>query len=94
MAGRWLMNTAPRAVTRGASPPSATGWGLLHLKLFHPLDDRVGFAPLASAGAALDLHNAASHWNKRLLDNSARPSGALVYQPRRAAICPPSNMSG
>jgi HK97 family phage portal protein len=58
------------------------GLGLLHLKLFHPLDDRVGFAPLASAGAALDLHNAASQWNKRLLDNSARPSGALVYQPR------------
>lgn len=58
------------------------GLGLLHLKLFHPLDDRVGFAPLASAGAALDLHNAASHWNKRLLDNSARPSGALVYQPK------------
>lgn len=58
------------------------GLGLLHLKLFHPLDDRAGFAPLASAGAALDLHNAASHWNKRLLDNSARPSGALVYQPK------------
>ncbi len=58
------------------------GLGLLHLKLFHPLDDRAGFAPLASAGAALDLHNAASQWNKRLLDNSARPSGALVYQPK------------
>lgn len=58
------------------------GLGLLHLKLFHPLDDQTGFAPLASAGAALDLHNAANQWNKRLLDNSARPSGALVYQPK------------
>jgi hypothetical protein len=29
--------------------------------------------------AALDLHNAASAWNKALLDNAARPSGALVY---------------
>ena len=28
---------------------------------------------------ALDTHNAASFWNKALLDNSARPSGALVY---------------
>jgi HK97 family phage portal protein len=28
---------------------------------------------------ALDIHNAASRWNKALLDNSARPSGALVY---------------
>ena len=55
---------------------------LLHLKLFHPLDDHAGFSPLGAAGAALDLHNAAGEWNKALLDNSARPSGALVYQPK------------
>ena len=24
-------------------------------------------------------HNAAAEWNKALLDNAARPSGALVY---------------
>ncbi|WP_412051681.1 phage portal protein [Hoeflea sp. Naph1] len=58
------------------------GPGLLHLKLFHPLDDHLGFAPLEAAMMALDLHNAAMGWNKALLDNSARPSGALVYQPR------------
>ena len=28
---------------------------------------------------ALDIHNAAGAWNKALLDNAARPSGALVY---------------
>ena len=28
---------------------------------------------------ALDIHNAAARWNKALLDNAARPSGALVY---------------
>ncbi|WP_440409782.1 phage portal protein [Neorhizobium petrolearium] len=55
---------------------------LLHLKLFHPLDDHSGFPPIGAAGAALDLHNAAASWNKALLDNSARPSGALVYQPK------------
>ncbi|MCY0094436.1 phage portal protein [Hoeflea ulvae] len=58
------------------------GPGLLHLKLFHPLDDHLGFAPLEAALMALDLHNAAMNWNKALLDNSARPSGALVYQPK------------
>ncbi len=52
---------------------------VLHLKLFHPLDDHYGFAPLLAAQAALDVHNAASGWNKALLDNAARPSGALVY---------------
>ncbi len=53
---------------------------ILHLRLFHPLDDHYGFAPIEAAAVALDIHNAAGTWNKALLDNSARPSGALVYQ--------------
>jgi HK97 family phage portal protein len=52
---------------------------VLHLALFHPLDDHYGLAPLEAAQQSLDLHNAAARWNKALLDNSARPSGALVY---------------
>jgi HK97 family phage portal protein len=51
----------------------------LQLALFNPLDDVDGLPPLAAAHMALDIHNAASRWNKALLDNSARPSGALVY---------------
>ncbi|EAU40203.1 phage head portal protein [Fulvimarina pelagi HTCC2506] len=45
---------------------------LLHLRLFHPLSDQVGLAPLSAAQAALDLHNAAANWNAALLKNSAR----------------------
>jgi HK97 family phage portal protein len=52
---------------------------VLHMALFHPLDDQYGLGPLEAAQTSLDLHNAASRWNKALLDNSARPSGALVY---------------
>ncbi|GAC1333122.1 MAG: phage portal protein [Beijerinckiaceae bacterium] len=52
---------------------------ILHLKCFHPLDDHYGFPPIAAAQVALDTHNAAGFWNKALLDNAARPSGALVY---------------
>jgi HK97 family phage portal protein len=52
---------------------------ILHIRLFNPLDDYYGLAPLAAAQTALDTHNAATFWNKALLDNSARPSGALVY---------------
>ena len=29
---------------------------------------------------AIDVHNASSAWSKALLDNAARPSGALVYR--------------
>ena len=36
-------------------------------------------SPIEAAASAIDLHNAAARWNKALLDNSARPSGALVY---------------
>ncbi len=53
---------------------------ILHLAFFHPLNDHYGFAPIEAAATALDIHNAAGAWNKALLDNSARPSGALVYQ--------------
>ena len=52
---------------------------VLHVALFHPLDDHYGLSPLEAAQQSLDLHNAAARWNKALLDNSARPSGALVY---------------
>ena len=52
---------------------------VLHIALHNPLGDFDGASPLASAHMALDIHNAASRWNKALLDNSARPSGALVY---------------
>ncbi len=53
---------------------------ILHLKLFHPTNDHYGLSPLEAAAASVDLHNAASAWNKALLDNAARPSGALVYK--------------
>ena len=49
------------------------------LALFHPDDETGGLAPIEAAAAALDIHNAASAWNKALLDNAARPSGALVF---------------
>ncbi len=52
---------------------------ILHLTAFHPLDDHYGLAPLEAAAVAVDTHNAAARWNKALLDNAARPSGALVY---------------
>ncbi|WP_430913074.1 phage portal protein [Methylobacterium sp. sgz302541] len=52
---------------------------ILHLGLFHPTDDHYGLSPMEAAAVALDIHNAAGSWNKALLDNAARPSGALVF---------------
>ncbi len=52
---------------------------VLHLKLFHPADDYEGHAPMEAAARAVDVHNAGGAWSKALMDNAARPSGALVY---------------
>lgn len=51
-----------------------------HVRNFHPQDDHYGFSPLQAAAQALDVHNSASRWSKALLDNAARPSGAIVYR--------------
>ncbi len=52
---------------------------LIHIKHFHPLDDHYGAGCLSAADQAVATHNAAAVWNRALLENAARPSGALVY---------------
>ncbi|MCB5410007.1 phage portal protein [Pseudogemmobacter faecipullorum] len=52
---------------------------LCHLRSFHPQDDHYGLAPLQAAAVAVEVHNAASSWSRALLDNAARPSGAIIY---------------
>ncbi len=62
---------------------AADGWmPVMHLKLWHPTDDHYGFSPIEAAAFAIDVHNASGAWNKALLDNAARPSGALVFDSR------------
>ncbi len=61
------------ALDENASP------NVIHIKNFHPADDHYGAGCLSAADQAVAIHNAASAWNRTLLDNSARPSGALVY---------------
>jgi HK97 family phage portal protein len=53
---------------------------ICHLRSFHPQDDHYGFSPLQAAAVAIDVHNSASAWSKALLDNAARPSGAITYK--------------
>ncbi len=53
---------------------------VIHIRSMHPLDDHYGLGCLGAASGAVAIHNAATKWNKALLDNAARPSGALVYE--------------
>ena len=59
---------------------SADSQPICHIKTFHPQDDHYGFSPLQAAAVAIDVHTSASTWSKALLDNAARPSGAIVYK--------------
>ena len=61
---------------------------ILHMGLFHPLNDHYGLSPLEPAATGIDLHNASGAWNKALLDNSACPSGALVYTAKDGQLTP------
>ncbi len=59
---------------------SETAPPICHIRAYHPLDDHYGLSPLEAAATAIDVHNAASRWSKALLDNAARPSGAIVFK--------------
>ncbi len=61
---------------------------ICHVKSFHPQDDHYGLSPIHAAASAMDVHNSASRWSKALLDNAARPSGAIVYQGGDGMLAP------
>lgn len=77
------------SVTRLSPQDGAGRTSVLHIKALHPLDDHYGLGCTGAAAGAVALHNAASVWNKALLDNAARPSGAMVYDPGDGSVLSP-----
>lgn len=75
---------AGHTVRYGVDPVTGRG-ELLHIRAFHPLDDHYGLSPLEAAQLAIETHNAAGRWNKALLENAARPCGALVFDPGKGS---------
>ena len=76
----WTQDVGGR--TRRFPRDHATGaCALFHMRLFNPLDECEGLSPLFAAAEAVSLHNRGGVWAKALLENSARPSGALVHDP-------------
>ncbi|MEP9400380.1 phage portal protein [Sphingomonas sp. VNH70] len=83
-ANGWPLAYRYRVGERVTAIPAETANGrpqLVHVRAFHPGDDHYGLGCLGAAAGAVAVHNAAAKWNKALLDNAARPSGALVYDP-------------
>ena len=53
-----------------------------HVKLWNPLDDYYGLSPMSAAAIEIDQFNMASKHNVNLLNNGARPSGAVIFKPK------------
>ena len=55
---------------------------LKHIKLWNPLDDYYGLSPMSAAAVEVDQFNMSSKHNVNLLQNGARPSGAIIFKPQ------------
>ena len=51
---------------------------ILHIKNFNPINDWYGLSSVEPAAYSIDQHNEASKWNQSILQNGAKPSGALI----------------
>lgn len=54
---------------------------VMHFKEFHPLNDWYGLSRVEPAAYGIDQHNELSKHNTALVQNGARPSGALIFKP-------------
>jgi HK97 family phage portal protein len=84
----WPIAYKYRAGGRTVRLARADGLGrtlIAHVRSLHPRDDHYGMGCLDAACPAASVHNRASRWNKGLLDNAARPSGALTFEPEDGA---------
>ena len=53
---------------------------ILHIKNVSPVSDWYGLSAVEAAAYSIDQHNNAAAWNQALLQNGARPSGAIVVK--------------
>lgn len=53
---------------------------ILHIKNFHPTNDWYGLSQVEPAAYSIDQHNEASKWNQAILQNGAKPCGALIVK--------------
>lgn len=79
LVGAYVYKYQSREVRWQVDPITGRG-PMHHMKLWHPLDDFYGMSPIEAGAFAVDQHNEAMKWVQALLQNSARPSGALTMK--------------
>lgn len=53
---------------------------ILHMKVFNPKHHVNGFSPMKCAKSSIEQYNQSIEWNKMILMNGARPSGAMIVK--------------
>jgi HK97 family phage portal protein len=53
---------------------------VLHIRNNNPVSDWYGLSAIEAAAYSIDQHNNAAAWNQALLQNGARPSGAIIVK--------------
>jgi HK97 family phage portal protein len=77
-ASGWPSAYVYRTGARETRLPASGEGALLHIRMLNPVGDHYGLGCLDAASGAIATHNAAAKWNRSLLANAARPSGALL----------------
>jgi HK97 family phage portal protein len=62
----------------GGDPVRFESWEILHLKLFHPLNDWYGFSPIEAAAYTIDTTNEANAMNKKLMQKGYPPGSVTI----------------
>lgn len=64
---------------------------VMHSKTFNPLQSHIGLSPMVAAAFGVDVFNAGQKWNLSLLQNGARPPGALMVKQADGTSAPLSD---
>lgn len=75
-------NVSGKVVAKYDADPQNGMSDVKHFKLWSPLNDYYGLSPIYAASADIDLHNLIARHNVNLMNNGARPTGAVVFNPK------------
>jgi HK97 family phage portal protein len=68
-------------IVEWAANPITNDGPIIHFRDFHPLNDWYGLSRVEPAAYAVDRNTAATAHNVSLIQNGARPTGALIFKP-------------
>jgi len=75
----YVLEINGKAIKQWEIDPLTGQSNLLHIKKFHPTNDIEGLSTVEPASKSIDTSNEAMTWNKKLLENEARPGTMFIF---------------